>query len=58
MEDGFRCILARLPFSILELHPDNGSEFFSLGILQGNDHLLHFWRDAVVDLRFSRNRPY
>src|SRR5207248_2863421 len=27
MEGGFRRILERLPFPILELHPDNGSEF-------------------------------
>jgi len=23
MKDGFECILARLPFSPLEIHPDN-----------------------------------
>jgi len=51
MEGGFRRILARLPFPIQELHPDNGSEFF-------NDHLFRFWKDAVVGLRLSRNRPY
>ena len=28
MEDGFRRILQRLPFPVLEVHPDNGSEFF------------------------------
>lgn len=28
MEDGFRRILARLAFPIIEIHPDNGSEFF------------------------------
>ena len=26
MEDAFRRILARLPFPVLEIHPDNGSE--------------------------------
>lgn len=51
MEDGFRRILARLPFPILELHPDNGSEFF-------NDHLVRFWKDTVIDLELSRGRPY
>ncbi len=51
MEDGFRRILARLPFPILELHPDNGSEFF-------NDHLVRFWKETIVDLELSRNRPY
>jgi hypothetical protein len=39
MEDAFRRILARLPFPVLELHPDNGSEFF-------NAHLRVFWRGA------------
>jgi len=51
MKDGFRRILTRLPFPILELHPDNGSEFF-------NDHLVRSWKDAIVDLQLSRNRPY
>ena len=29
MEGGFGRILARLPFPVIELHPDNGSEFFN-----------------------------
>lgn len=29
MEEGFRRILARLPFPVLQIHPDNGSEFFN-----------------------------
>jgi hypothetical protein len=28
MEDAFAPILARLPFPVCEMHPDNGSEFF------------------------------
>lgn len=51
MEDAFRYILARLPFLILELHPDNGSEFF-------NHHMLRFWKDIVKGVRLSRSRPY
>ncbi len=51
MEDGFRRIIARLPYPILELHPDNGSEFF-------NDHLVRFWKDTIIDLQLSRSRPY
>jgi hypothetical protein len=35
MEDAFHRILARVPFPILEIHPDNGSEFL-------NDHLVRF----------------
>lgn len=51
MEAGFRRILARLPFPILELHPDNGSEFL-------NYHLLRFFQDTVQGLRLSRSRPW
>ena len=51
MEDAFRRILAGLPFPIVELHPDNGSEFL-------NAHLIRFWRDAVKGIQISRSRPY
>jgi transposase InsO family protein len=51
MEDGFRRMLARLPFPVLELHPDNGSEFF-------NHHLLRFWEEKVQGVSLSRSRPY
>jgi hypothetical protein len=51
MEAAFRRILARLPFPILELHPDNGSEFL-------NYHLLGFFKQAVKGARISRSRPW
>jgi hypothetical protein len=51
MEAGFRRILARLPFPLPDLHPDNGSEFF-------NDHLVRFFGAAVTGLTLSRSRPY
>jgi hypothetical protein len=51
MEDAFLRILARLPFKVLEIHPDNGKEFF-------NYHLLHFFKDKVKGAHLSRNRPY
>ena len=52
MEDGFRRILAHLPFPVLEIHPDNGSEFF-------NDHLLRFWGEMTVHgVQLSRSRPF
>jgi len=51
MEAGFRRILARLPFALLELHPDNGSEFL-------NHHLWRFFKDQVPGLQFSRSRPW
>lgn len=51
MEDAFRVILARLPFPVRQLHPDNGSEFF-------NHHMLRFWGNLVVDVALSRTRPF
>jgi hypothetical protein len=51
MEDGFRRILARLPILVLEIHPDNGSEFL-------NAHLVRFWKDTVKDITLSRSRPF
>lgn len=51
MEDAFQRILARLPFPVLEAHPDNGSEFF-------NHHMLRFWREIVQGVQLSRSRPY
>jgi hypothetical protein len=51
MEDGFRGILQRLPFPVLELHPDNGSEFF-------NQHMLRFWSELVQGVALSRSRPF
>jgi|SRR5689334_749851 hypothetical protein len=51
MEAGFRRVLARLPFPVRELHPDNGSEFL-------NDHLVRFWGEAISGLSLTRSRPY
>jgi hypothetical protein len=51
MEDAFLCILHRLPFPVLQIHPDNGSEFF-------NHHMLRFWGDVVQGVTLSRSRPY
>ena len=44
-------ILERLPFPVIELHPDNGSEFF-------NHHLVRFWKEKVTGVHLSRSRPY
>ena len=51
MEWAFRYILARLPSPILELHPDNGSEFL-------NQHLIRFFHEQVSGAHLSRSRPY
>jgi hypothetical protein len=51
MEQAFRLILRRLPFPVLEIHPDNGSEFL-------NHHMLRFWGELVQGVKLSRSRPY
>jgi len=51
MEDGFQGIFKRLPFPVLELHPDNGSEFF-------NHYLMKSWKELVKGLALSRSRPF
>jgi len=51
MEEGFRRVLARLPFPIMEVHSDNGSEFL-------NDHLVRFFGREITGLQLSRSRPY
>ena len=51
MEDAFLCILTRLPFPVVEIHPDNGSEFL-------NHHMLRFWGEQITGVQISRSRPY
>ena len=51
VRDGFKRILARLPFQVLEVHPDNGSEFL-------NDHLVRFWKDVAKVEHLSRSRAW
>jgi len=51
MQDGFRCILGRLPFPVVCIHPDNDSAFF-------NHHMLRFWGEIVPGVALTRSRPY
>jgi hypothetical protein len=51
LEKAFGRVQERLPFTILELHPDNGSEFF-------NAYLLAYWRTKIKTAALSRSRPY
>jgi hypothetical protein len=51
METAFRVVLERIPFPIVELHPDNGGEFF-------NDHLVRFFGEELTGLTLTRSRPY
>jgi len=43
--------LARLPFPVVEIHSDNGSEFL-------NDHMVRFWRKENNGVELSRGRPH
>jgi hypothetical protein len=51
MQDAFQYLLDRIPFPVLEVHPDNDSAFF-------NDHMFRFWGDRLRGARISRSRPY
>ncbi len=51
MQDGFERCAQRLPFPVLEIHPDNGSEFF-------NDHLVRFFGHLFTNAALSRSRPW
>ena len=51
IQDAFRRILARLPFKVLEIHPDNDSAFF-------NAHLAKFWKNTAKDIQHSRSREW
>jgi hypothetical protein len=51
VQDAFRRIRMRLPFPVLEVHPDNGSEFL-------NQPLTIVWAELFPKAEFSRSRPY
>ena len=51
IKDGFEFLLARLPFPVLEFHPDNGSEFI-------NKLLQKHWKQRVPSLDVTRSKPY
>jgi hypothetical protein len=51
METAFCLIHRRLPFAIVHLHPDNGSEFFSR-------NLITFLTAEYPWIELSRSRPY
>ena len=51
VEAGFKHIQSRLPIPIIQLHPDNGSEFL-------NNHIVRCWREAAKGLKLRRSRPY
>lgn len=51
MKDGFERIKARLPFPVVEIHPDNGSEFL-------NDLLVSYWGEAFKGAHLSRSRAW
>jgi hypothetical protein len=49
--DGFDYLVDHLPFPVIEIHPDNGVEFF-------NRIVLRYWKKKVPDLQITRSRPY
>ena len=51
MADAFQRLQHRLPLLILELHPDNGSEFL-------NWNLIRFWKEVFPGVHISRSFPY
>ncbi len=51
IRDAFHRFLVRLPFPVLEVHPDNGSEFL-------NYHLRRFWKEAADNIELSRSRAW
>lgn len=51
MRDAMSRIVSRMPFPLVELHPDNGSEFFS-------NHLRRFYREGLSGVDLSRSRPF
>jgi len=51
MQDAFQYMLNRIPFPVLEVHPDNDRAFF-------NAHMLRFWGERLCGARLSRSRPY
>jgi len=51
MKVAFNKVLSRCPFPILEIHPDNGSEFM-------NRPLLEFFGQKVTGVKLTRSRPY
>jgi hypothetical protein len=51
MSNGFDFLLSRLPFPVLEIHPDNGAEFF-------NQFLIHYWEKKLPGISISRSRPF
>jgi len=48
--DALEASFARLPFPVLELHVDNGSEFL-------NAHLMSFLQQEHPEIKLSRSRP-
>jgi hypothetical protein len=51
IKDGFERILDRLPFPVLEIHSDNGSEFL-------NHHLIRFWEEEKKVTTLTRGRHH
>jgi len=51
MTGAFNRVIVRVPFPILQLHPDSGGEFYSV-------NLVRLWGEKIAGLTLSRSRPY
>ena len=51
IQDAYQYIQMRLPFPVLEIHPDNGREFL-------NRPLLAVWGELFPNVELSRSHPY
>ncbi|MDO8700683.1 MAG: integrase [Deltaproteobacteria bacterium] len=51
VEKGFKHIESRSPIPIIQLHPDNGSEFL-------NNYIIRYLKEAAKGLKLSRSRPF
>ena len=51
MEWAFETMVARCPMAILEIHPDNGSEFM-------NHHLYRYFGKKLKGAKLTRSRPW
>lgn len=51
IEHAFHCILGRIPFSVVEVHPDNDSVLL-------NHHSKRFWQEKVPNVYLSRSHPW
>jgi len=58
MQDAFERIMARLPFPVREIHPDNGSDRRCGKAALLNHHLLRYFGLTIKGAKLTRSRPW